>query len=145
MTGPSQPDFMDGFDGPRDGEFSEFHIVLSKESIPDPDAPWAPDIVVFALAFDGYQALGGFDVLAELANATHEAWQTSGELPESLIELRSCLFFEQRRFRHFGEKPDEVTMSYIRALLEPIRTHAGAGNPPFKTPLQERERGSYRQ
>ena len=38
------PEGPDGFDGPRDGEFADFHRTLTEESLPGPDAPWMPDI-----------------------------------------------------------------------------------------------------
>ena len=60
-----------------------------------------------------------------MANAAAERWEASGELPESLTGLRTSLFFEQRRWRHFDEHPDRHTMRYIRALLETIREVAG--------------------
>ncbi len=40
---------------------------------------------------------------------------------ETLAELRTCLFFEQRRWRHYGENPDEVALSEIRKLVDAIR------------------------
>ncbi len=38
-----------------------------------------------------------------------------------LDDLRTCLFFEQRRWRHFDRHPDEKSMTYIRALVEAVR------------------------
>ncbi len=113
------PGGSNGFDGPRDGEFSDFHRALDEESIPGPNAPWMPDIAEFALTFDGYEALG--DRTGDLANATKHKWTETRALPDDLIELRSCLFFEQRRYRHFGWGPDEDAMAYVRALVEAIR------------------------
>ena len=114
------PEGLDDFDGPRDGEFAEFHRTLAEESIPGPGAPWGPDIAEFALTFDGYEALG--DRTGDLANATKYKWTETRALPDDLVELRSCLFFEQRRYRHFGWDPEEDAMAYIRALIEAIRT-----------------------
>ena len=50
-----------------------------------------------------------------------------GELANSrsaitLTELRASLFFEQRRYRHFGYDPSGVDLDYIRKLVENIRT-----------------------
>lgn len=75
----------------------------------------------FALSFDAYSAFGGFEPCAELANAALERFQRSGELPSSLVELRTCLFFEQRRQHHGG--PEKVN-PYMRALIEAIRSLA---------------------
>ena len=79
----------EGLDGPRRGEFSGFHQVLSPENVPAPDAPWFSDISTFALTFDAYEALGGFEPAAEIANAASDRWHEGGELPDDLIELRT--------------------------------------------------------
>lgn len=110
-----------GFDGPTDGEFAEFHQMLTSEMIPGDDAPWQPDIVNFALTFDGYAAFDGFDPLAATGNITAEEWQRDGALPNDLSILRGCLFFEQRRYRHFDSDPPGESMAYIRALVSAIR------------------------
>jgi hypothetical protein len=75
----------------------------------------------FALTFDGYRELGSTARLARLANPAIERWRSSGQLPETLTDLRACLFFEQRRWHHFGEGFDEETMRYARALIERVR------------------------
>ena len=49
---------------------------------------------------------------AEIANARRH---------NSLTDLRTCLFFEQRRWRHFGEDPEGEDMAYIREVVEKIR------------------------
>lgn len=125
MKHPSEPpEKPDGVDGSLDGEFVGFRRALTEDSIPGPNALWMPDIARFALAFDGYQALG--DRIGDLANAAKNEWSENGVLPQGLIELRSCLFFEQRRYRHFGSDPDEADMPYIHALVEAIRAHASS-------------------
>lgn len=108
-----------GITGPRDGEFADWHRPLTLSSSPDSDASWSPDITEFALTFDGYAAFGG--QVGDLANATLEKWEQTRELPRNLIALRACLFFEQRRYRHFGHEPGEDAMPYIRALIKAIR------------------------
>jgi len=65
----------------------------------------------FALSFDGYEAVGP-DRCAEIANR---------KSPRTLTEFRVCLFFEQRRWRHFGQEPDVEARRYIESLLEGIR------------------------
>lgn len=59
----------------------------------------------FALTFDGYAALGS-ERCAEIANK---------QSPSTLTELRACLFFEQRRCRHFSRNPDAETSRYLSA------------------------------
>ncbi len=85
--------------------------------IPADDAPWV-DIETFALTFDGYEAFG--NALVEISNRHMNA----GTVPSTLEELRGCLFFEQRRWRHFGEAPDERALRHIRALLAEIRARS---------------------
>ena len=86
------------------------HLRLS--DVPEESADWA-SIQRFALRFDGYQAHGSFQKCAAIANKPRH---------DTLTDLRTCLFFEQRRWRHFGEHPDDKAMAYIRSLVEQIRT-----------------------
>ena len=76
---------------------------LRPEHLPKPDASW-DEIQAFALTFSGYEARGSFERCAKIANARRDS---------TLFELRACLFFEQRRWRHFGDNPDEETMEYL--------------------------------
>lgn len=89
---------------------------LRLEKLPRNDADWET-IQRFALTFDGYSYWGSFERCAEVADARRR---------ETLTDVRTCLFFEQRRWRHYGEEPDERAIAYIRALLEDIRTRVAA-------------------
>jgi hypothetical protein len=89
---------------------------LRAVDIPSPEADWSA-ISAFALSFDGYSVHGSFEKCAEIANARRS---------ESQTDLRTCLFFEQRRWRHFGEHPDDDTMVYIRGLVKRIRERVPA-------------------
>jgi hypothetical protein len=93
---------------------------LKESDIPSAHAGWH-EIGRFALSFNGYEWWGSFQKCAEVANRAAETYRESAALPESLTDLRTCLFFEQRRWRHFGYDPDEPAMGYIAALLEGIR------------------------
>jgi hypothetical protein len=86
---------------------------LKIEDIPPPEADWM-EISKFALTFNGYAAHGSFQECAKIANARRH---------ESLNDLRTCLFFEQRRWRHFGEAPRNEEMKYIRELIQKIRKY----------------------
>lgn len=88
------------------------HKVLTLDQVPFPEDDWET-ISEFALTFDGYSYWGSFEKCAAIGNARSQ---------NSLIELRTCLFFEQRRHHHFGEAPDRETMAYIRELIAKIRT-----------------------
>jgi hypothetical protein len=89
---------------------------LKAADVPEPNADWST-ISTFALTFDGYGVHGSFEECAEIAQARRT---------ESLTDLRTCLFFEQRRWRHFGEVPDGDAMVYIQALLKQIRQRIDA-------------------
>jgi hypothetical protein len=44
-----------------------------------------------------------FNECAEVANQSLEAYKKAQTLPMSLTELRTSLFLEHQRWRHFGE------------------------------------------
>ncbi len=94
--------------------------------MPAPDAGWH-EIGRFALSFNGYEWCGSFGKCAEVGDRGLEGFRETGAVPESLTELRTCLFFEQRRWRHFGLDPDYRAMCYISALLQAIREKVRAG------------------
>lgn len=94
--------------------------ALTVAMIPAEDAPWQ-HIAAFALAFDGYEYAGSFERCADIAN---------GPIPGDVDGLRAALFFEQRRWRHFGEEPDPGALAHIHALLARLRLHLGAGRDP---------------
>lgn len=109
-----------------DEEYNEFgraiaNDALTAEDLPAPDDPYWGVIDRFALTYDGYTRWGSFERCANIGNAAADDYRDSGDLPDSLDALRTCLFFEQRRWRHFDEHPDDATMEYIRALVEAIR------------------------
>lgn len=95
-------------------------LDLAEQDVPAPGAGWYR-IAEFALTFDGYGYWGSFGKCADIANRYAEAYANQQALPDSLTELRTCLFFEQRRYHHYGWSPDEVAIRYIRALIEGIR------------------------
>ena len=76
----------------------------------------------FALTFDGYKFWGSTGRCAEIANA-----RAAG----TLAELRTCLFFEQRRHHHFGRPPTRAEMKYLRQsvakIRQKLRQHPSAG------------------
>src|ERR1700761_6268810 len=76
----------------------------------------------FALTFDGYQFLPDGQC-GELANVGRFVCEASRALPPKLdcSELRACLFFEQRKHRHYGKAPNDDAMVYIAALLAAIQ------------------------
>lgn len=114
-----------GSDGPLYSGSSRYP-PLSRETIPAADAPYFPDICEFALTFNGYAAMAGFGPAAKLANSANALWHETGQLPDDLIELRTCLYFEQRRKHHLEQWPSSFPaegewMRYVRALVEAVR------------------------
>lgn len=75
----------------------------------------------FALSFNGYERMGSLRRCGRIANESIEHWRRTGELPDDLDELRACLFFEQRRWHHYGDDFDEGTMRYLEALVGKLR------------------------
>ena len=65
--------------------------------------------------------MGSSNRCAELANQTREDWRAKHPLPQSLRDLRCCLFFEQRQWHHHGYGFDEEAMRYARDLISAIR------------------------
>jgi hypothetical protein len=89
--------------------------------VPGPSASWN-EITAFAARFDGYAHYGNGQ-LGELANDAAAHWGESGRVESilTLDQLRGCLFFEYRRFHHFGHVPGTSDTPYIRALVESLR------------------------
>lgn len=73
----------------------------------------------FALAWNGYEVFG--DDLGALANRELERFEDGKPLSGDVEVLRGCLFFEQRRWRHYGVEPDGAGRDYISALLDALR------------------------
>jgi O-acetyl-ADP-ribose deacetylase len=95
---------------------------LAEHDLPPPDADWG-QINAFAHTFNGYTYS---DKLHEIGNGANTAFEQSRALPKSLSDLRACLFYEARRWRHYGYDPDATTLRYIQALVEAIRSHVRA-------------------
>ena len=110
-------------------------IQITNADLTESDLPlftnkWDQPLMKFAMSFDGYcfmespttQRLGSF------ANQAMRTYEKENSLPQSLSELRACLFFEGRRWHHLGSATgayeafdkDGRAMRYIHALLEAI-------------------------
>ena len=90
---------------------------LSLSDVPGLDAD-LDEIIVFAHTFDAYEYHGSFEAAAEIANR---------HASDTLTDLRTCLFFEIRRWRHFGQDPDPEADRYIRGLVAEIRRRVSDG------------------
>lgn len=85
--------------------------ALQLADIPAKSAPFEA-VEQFGYTFNGYRQLGSFGACADIANES---------LHNTLMELRACLFFEQRRWHHYGDTPDAEAEEYQRDLVEKIR------------------------
>lgn len=85
-------------------------------------------ILKYARCFDGYHAFGGFELLAELANERHRVFLKLGEWEGTARELRGCLFFEERRWTHFGWSPEGEELKAIELLFQTIQAKVRTGD-----------------
>lgn len=60
----------------------------------------------------------GFGEVAVLANGVAQGVAGGGELPDKLEVLWLCLFFEHRRWRHFGTDPKDEDRVYLNLLCQ---------------------------
>lgn len=88
---------------------------LTPADIPSFKEPWAL-IEPFALTFDGFKHWGSVEKCAAIAENP----------PSTLTQLRTCLFYEARRWKNMGRQPDEQAMKRIRALVYAIREKVNA-------------------
>jgi hypothetical protein len=80
---------------------------LSLQDLPPDNAPW--DLLAeFALTFQGSNILDS----GTIAN---------DRLHDTLSNLRTCLRFEQRRYRHMGAEPTGDELEYMQSLIFKIR------------------------
>ena len=89
-------------------------------------ASW-DDIQDLALSINGYEVAGD-DGCGKLANALSESYGTIGDrafAEVSTSNIRCALFFEQRRWWHFGEEPGPEATAYILALVTELARRNG--------------------
>lgn len=89
------------------------------KEIPLPNASWER-ISKYALIHNGYTHNTD---LANFANSVSIYFSNKKEIPDpfDIGDLKDCLFYEQRRFRHFGYAPSGEDFEYIKALMSGIR------------------------
>jgi hypothetical protein len=93
---------------------------LIENDIPSNRASWKK-IEPFALTFDGYKHWGSFKRCREVAEEGVKLYRDQKELTQSLTDLRTCLFFESRRWKHYEKSPSKKGMEYVHILVEAIR------------------------
>jgi hypothetical protein len=90
------------------------------EDIPARRASWK-NIIPFAQTFNGYEQCGSVNKCREVARQGVALHKANLDLTQSLTDLRTCLFFEARRWKHLEKDPNKAGLEYVRALLEAIR------------------------
>jgi hypothetical protein len=108
-----------GWDEPEFGHLEIPNRELYPDHVPTGRTDWTV-IAHFALSFDGYRRWGSFERCAEIGNRWADMYMTAGEVPDTLDLCRTCLFFEQRRWRNLPSEPDPPTRRYVAALLDKI-------------------------
>lgn len=98
---------------------------LIDEDIPSNRASWKK-IQPFALTFNGYKHWGSFKRCREVAEQGVSLHRGRKVLNQSLTDLRTCLFFEARRWKHYEKNPSKKGMEYIHVLVEAIRVRVAS-------------------
>lgn len=93
---------------------------LIEEDLPSRRAAWMK-ILPFAQSFNGYEYWGSVKKCREVAKEGIALHKGNKDLSQSLSELRTCLFFEARRWKHLEKKPTKSGLEYVHALVEAIR------------------------
>jgi hypothetical protein len=101
------------------------NTLLIEKDIPTRRAAWK-NILPFAHTFNGYEHWGSVQKCREIAKLGVELHKAHQDLTQSLTDLRTCLFFEARRWKHLEKAPNKTGMEYIHALVEAIRVRVQA-------------------
>jgi len=76
----------------------------------------------FAMTYNAYDSNGdeatGFQKCATIANLAAQRWLEQGLLPDTLHDLRTCLFFEARRHHWDAPISDDYEMTLVRRIRE---------------------------
>ena len=105
---------------PPSGDFAACAVPngrLDVEGVPRRGDPWET-VSSFCLSYDGYAY---WDDVSELAARCLRRWTRDRAVPATIDEVRGCLFFEQRRWHHFGEDPNGRGAQYVGDLLDTLR------------------------
>jgi len=105
---------------PKTGSFAPNALpngALRPAAVPTRQDGWER-LNEFALTYDGYAY---WENLPELAQRALASWTRDGSLPATIDECRGCLFYEQRRWHHFGDVPAGRSLDYFWALAGAVR------------------------
>jgi hypothetical protein len=89
--------------------------------LPFHHASWK-NIISFAHSFNGYEHWGSVQKCREVAQKGVALHKINQNLTQSLTDLRTCLFFEARRWKRLNRLPNKPALDYVHALVEAIRT-----------------------
>ncbi len=95
---------------------------LIKGDLPSRRAAWK-NIIPFALSFNGYEHWGSVQKCRDVAKQGVALQKADKDLTQSLTDLRTCLFFEVRRWKRLERNPNKAGLVYVHALVEAIRVH----------------------
>jgi hypothetical protein len=93
---------------------------LLEKDIPANTATWKK-ILPFALTFNGSEHWGSFEKCREVAKTGIASYRDKKPFTLSLTDLRTCLYYEARRWNHLDKNPNKLGLAYIHALLDAIR------------------------
>jgi len=93
--------------------------------LPSRRAAWK-NIIPFAQSFNGYAHCGSVKKCRDVARQGVALHKTNQHLTQSLTDLRTCLFFEARRWKHLEKNPSKAGLVYVHALVEAIRLRVQA-------------------
>ena len=99
-------------------------VAVARVQVPPSEASIDAIFRFASSTFFGYDR-HGVQGLGVAANAAAEEWEAHRRLPTSVDGLRSALFFEARRWHHYGGAPDEESERYIRELTDHLRRATG--------------------
>jgi hypothetical protein len=88
--------------------------------LPSRRAAWKT-IIPFAQSFNGYEHWGSVEKCRAVARQGVALHKANQDLTQSLTDLRTCLFFESRRWKHLEKAPSKAGLVYVHALIEAIR------------------------
>ena len=113
---------------------SEEHFDVNSEAItvPGPDTSWFPEVNEFALTWNAYDRIGDLSKVSRIAKKVNQAVD-DGQLAEvSVADLRTTLFFYQRRTHHNDVEPSKRR---VRAVLSELIAKTGGTVPGPADPL----------
>ncbi|MFE1596834.1 hypothetical protein [Nocardia sp. NPDC058705] len=83
----------------------------------------------FAHTCSGYGEFGGPEGLDESVRAIRSEWEEAGTLPDDVLMLRRCLFYEVRSHRHSGGYTPFNEDEFVLDLMSRIRLLSGGSVP----------------